>query len=445
MTQSKANIINNFLNMDDRIHNISSRIKENSTELVHLADRTVNVPVVSVPIYSLIYRMNNGRTALDQKAFILENSKFDNFFSQGQESPNLQHYQHAFLLNLANDARGDIFSELKTVGEQRENLISTFDGVIVNGNRRLAAMRELIAQSPSKYSSFNNISIAVLPKDITEQEIELLEAELQLKPNTKLDYDWLAQHIKLRYQTRELNIPYEKIQEVYRYRNISDINKNLEQLALAEEYLANILKDPFNYDEVFDKNQFFIDLQKILRDCDSSETEARKTVAFTLAKHSEKLPGRLYDYNNIFGSDFTSVTDILIEEENICVDTEISPYINTDNQQSDISFFIDTSSAASSNTVVNYENLIDYFNSDDSQEKAVQKITNIFNSQKELQSEKQKGALALKCAENAFRQLSNIDLSLMDISTRDSVFGQLSSIASLTNNLISQLEQKVIK
>ena len=442
MINSNFSSIKSFVKREQRQDFIKEKTAaKQSFTTVYLNERSVDIPVISVPNNMVIYRMNNGRTATDQNAFIQENEKEQDFFITGQEKPIQQHYQHTFLLNLANDSKGNIFKELKEVKEQRENLIATTDGVVVNGNRRLAAMRELFIQNPSEFSKFEYISIAILPENITEVEIELLEADLQLKPETKLEYDWISQRLKLRYQSRDLGIPYDKLIEVYRFKNNTELNAMLEQLSLAEEYLETCVKMPFYYDEVADKYQFFKDLQKSLASCPTNEKSARKLLAFILAKNSKKIKGRIYRYNDVFDSSFQSVVDVLIEEENITNAAPNDTQIDIIDDENDIMFLFDDDD--DSEEEVDYSGLESYLENEANQDRALAKVTNIFDSQKELENEKNKGEAALKFSENAYRTLSNIDLSQMNQNIEEAVLSQLKGICNLSQSLISQIEKKV--
>ena len=86
---------------------------------------------------------------------------------------------------------------------QREPILITSTGVVVNGNRRLGAMRELMRQKDGSVDErFTNVRCAVLLPDTTRDEIDDIEADLQARPQTKLDYDWIGD---ARLYTRQVN------------------------------------------------------------------------------------------------------------------------------------------------------------------------------------------------------------------------------------------------
>src|SRR5690606_12464757 len=76
---------------------------------------------------------------------------------------------------------------------QREPILISSSGIVVNGNRRLSAMRELLRKADGSVDErFTNIRCAVLPPDVSRDEIDDIEADLQARPQTKLDYDWIG-------------------------------------------------------------------------------------------------------------------------------------------------------------------------------------------------------------------------------------------------------------
>src|SRR5690606_27619980 len=93
--------------------------------------------------------------------------------------------------------------EVLVLEGQREAILITSTGVVVNGNRRLSAMRELYATDPTKYSKFTHVKCAVLPSDASADDIDDVEAALQARPQTKLDYDWIGEAQLVRRQLQK--------------------------------------------------------------------------------------------------------------------------------------------------------------------------------------------------------------------------------------------------
>src|SRR5437899_2324487 len=123
-------------------------------------DNPVDLWVVRVPVDMLIYRMDNGRTGLRQIEYSRKHELPQDYFFKAEEDAKAQQIQHNILLELSLDKRGPIFEELKFTGKQTEYLLVTTTGVVVNGNRRLAAMRHLLLNEAQHCASFSHINVA---------------------------------------------------------------------------------------------------------------------------------------------------------------------------------------------------------------------------------------------------------------------------------------------
>ena len=150
---------------------------------------------IRIPEDLLLYRMENFRTFTEQRAYSIREKKPSDFFLSGQENESVQQIQHEILSILARKGRAEsvvpIIDVLRTE-KQREPLLITNRGVVVNGNRRLSAMRELLAEDGQANQEFTHVSCLVLPEDATPDDIVDIEAGLQGRPETKLDYDWIG-------------------------------------------------------------------------------------------------------------------------------------------------------------------------------------------------------------------------------------------------------------
>jgi hypothetical protein len=222
-----------------------------------LRGRYEATPVVAVPEALLVYRVENGRLIAELDEHVRREGLDLAELRARQESLEVQQLLHRFLAEKAAAAAGPILQELAEVGQQIEPLLITADGVLINGNRRLAAMRELLARDPVRYAGFSVISAAVLPADVTAAEIEASEAALQMAPETKLAYGWINRRLKLRRQRDHLRISDEDIARAYRLADAGRIATELGELALAEAYLERFARAPGHYSLVADAEPLF--------------------------------------------------------------------------------------------------------------------------------------------------------------------------------------------
>ncbi|MFC4352544.1 hypothetical protein ACFOW6_13415 [Fodinicurvata halophila] len=225
------------------------------------------LPVVRLPLELPLYRPENGRIISELQALLARKGWTGEAFRRDVAADWVQGELHALLLELARDARGPIYQELAAQAQQTEPLLITRSGLVVNGNRRLAAMRALHAEDPRRYAGFARLRAAVLPPETTDADIEYVESALQLAPETKLAYSWTNRRLKLRRQRDELDLPLDAILESYRLPDQAALEVELEELALAERYLADYLGRPGAYAEIADDEagELFVALTQRLK------------------------------------------------------------------------------------------------------------------------------------------------------------------------------------
>jgi hypothetical protein len=196
----------------------------------------LEAPVARLPQELLLYRFDNGRLLSELNAAAAARGITFEALEAKAARPKVQELLHELLLEKAKDPAAPIQRELETYRRQTEPLLVQADGVVVNGNRRLAAMRELLARDSERYASFATPAAAILPERLSREAVEFIEAALQMAPGLKLEYNWINRRLKLRRHSRDL--PAAKIVAAYRLRGPDQMEEELAELELAEEYLA---------------------------------------------------------------------------------------------------------------------------------------------------------------------------------------------------------------
>lgn len=222
------------------------------------------VPVIEAPQQLLLYRVENGRLIADLEEHARDQGRDIRSLNDRQESADVQRLLHAFLIAKARDPKGPIFQELQRLAQQVEPLLITADGVLVNGNRRLAAMRDLLHKDAERYAGFARIAVAVLPQDADLADMESVEAALQMAPDTKLAYGWINRRLKMRRQRDDLGLPPDAITAAYRLDDPSQLQRELAELALVDDYLVNFAGKPGRYSLVADAETLFAGLAERL-------------------------------------------------------------------------------------------------------------------------------------------------------------------------------------
>ena len=383
-----------------------------------------------------IYRMKNGRTQVEQYKYLEETGHSKDFFERGEENISAQQAQHMILLKLSKDSKGPIYQELEMIATQREPLMVTSDGVVLNGNRRLAAMRDLFDRNSRAYPGFSHVDAVILPKEANERDLELLEAELQMAPETKLQYGWIERRLKLRRHVEELKIPRDQIKETYRFKREGEINIELQQLKLAEEYLEKHLKKPFAYGELGQSEQIFKDLEKELRGKSGATAEIRRLVGYVLVKESRNLGSRVYNWKSIFGSDFEEILNRYAEEEGVGLKKPVSekPTVAVTDDDDPLDGLSDVEQSP-------YEPLRHIFEDQEKTKDTAKKLARVSESLNEEGKEEKTRQAALISIQKVHQTLCNIDLTGADPDTYERIKAQINSIVSVSNSLKDQLDK----
>jgi hypothetical protein len=179
---------------------------------------------IDVPIGFPLYNVRSGRTHRAQRAFIEAHDRAADFFADAEDEE-VQAVQHALLRDVI--AERNLAEDLQA-RQQRNPIVLTYDGFIVDGNRRVAALREA--------GEVENVLAVVLPRDALANEIFETELELQMARETRADYNWIDQALHVRYGIQDLN---ESRTSVAQRMNIQEreVDDILARLVLVDLYL----------------------------------------------------------------------------------------------------------------------------------------------------------------------------------------------------------------
>ncbi|MGH6922679.1 MAG: hypothetical protein ACRED5_02820 [Propylenella sp.] len=228
--------------------------------------------VYSVPIDMPKYRLKNGRTAAAQIEYLATHTKTPrDLFSADLESDAAQKVQHELLKSLVSDSGlFDYFKEPQH--EQELPFVLTNTGFIVNGNRRVCAMRELLDDQDGAYQRFRTIDIVVLPPS-DESDIDWLEGKEQIHKDITADYSWVTTAVMYRNRMTEHDQNINYVSQLYEV-DKAEIAAMIDMLAHAESYLHDRGKDGY-YSLVEGSEYAFRQLRKFRPKLDS---EGKKEV-----------------------------------------------------------------------------------------------------------------------------------------------------------------------
>jgi hypothetical protein len=387
-----------------------------------------DLPVIRVAIDLPVYRMENFRTYTDQHEYIAKEKKPINFFASGQEMESVQQVQHDLLARLAKKGVADSVVPVIEVIEkegQREPFLITSSGVMVNGNRRLAAMREL---------AFKHLDVMVLPSDASADEIVDIEASLQGKPETKLEYDWIGDGQLISRLIGMGRTPKQVADQLHR--SEKDIRTSVQALKEADLYLKEWAHAEGEYSRVReDAEQLFKDLPKLLDGKDAKLAQASRVMAWSMFDNREKVPGRLYDFNAAIGKLSEDVLDRVASDLGLSTSEEQpGEYPPSDSDD----FSVDVGDDSNDQS---FEAVVDALTDESTRDDAVDALIDAAQSAIEMAKGQKSGEAALRALSQANGKIASVDLSKATPATYSKIAKQLDTIEDLCTNLREKLAE----
>lgn len=393
--------------------------------------RVYDLPIIHVPIDLPIYRMANFRTRTAQQTWARREGKPTDFFITGEENELAQKHQHEFLVKYAKEGREGSITPIIDVlkkDKQRQPILITRRGVVVNGNRRLAAMRALFDEEPTNYSEFNVIKCQVLPLTATAEEIIQVEVRLQMKQRTELDYDWINECIAIR-ELRDSGMGPKKLMDLMNKKKgeIEDANNALTE---ANLYLSDWLKRPGDYEAIEDAKQLFYDMGENISQKTGEAQEVSRRIAWLLADRRSALKRRVYDYKPMFGKKSDEVASKLAERFAVELD-EGSPTAEDDDEE----FAIDLGGEGGST----FRPLITLINDPAKRTEVTDQLIDVCKGILELESETKEGQMPLTQIQSANGKLAAVDMTRADKNSLAAIGKQLDAVEAHVTRLRSLL------
>lgn len=418
-----------------RIAQLSAESTDTQLEPKYLTG-TTKLTIIELPIESLLYRLENYRTGNLQKTLIAKDPEKAGLFDlQHSEDIASQRAQHALLLDLAKQGKGesttDIYGELERVCRQTEALIITAYGIVVNGNRRLSAMRELLRENPETHRTFSHVRCAVLPKSAARQDIRDLEFRLQMQPDTKLPYDWTALGRGVIDMRADHYID-SKIALIMN-REQKELSRAVAMVNSADRYLSDWLGTPNNFAALEQTEQAFIQIatKNKPRGDDAATREATLAADFFVIENRERLTDRAYKYINIIEENAELVLSELALALNIGLEEAFS-----NPAQDEFDF-----PSAPGIVRMDYAPVVDHLKAlrenEEASKATIEKLIDVCLNVSQQVSGKEKAALNF--ALNSLKQLNSVDLTTAGVATHAELMGVLASVAQKAHQLGGQL------
>lgn len=397
-------------------------------------NREHKLPLITLPLHVPIYRMANFRTRTAQQRYLRRENKDGSFFQQ--ENEDAQAIQHLILVKFAEEERDRSIASIVGVlkdEKQRQPLLITSLGVVVNGNRRLAAMRKLYGEDSSLHRAFSHVKCMVLPSTITEEEVIEIEVRLQMKRRTELPYNWIDEAIAI----RELRDNGKSIKDlsVLMSKSKGDIDDAINALSEADLYLSDRCGTPGDYEAIDSAKELFFDMGSSLSSKQGEAQEMSRRFAWTIVEKRGKggVTGRTYNFNPMFGKKADEVAERLAERVGVELQTGADG-----EQETDDDFDIDIVEAGE----ISYKPLISLFDDPTTREQLGDELLEVWDSIIEADKGKKRAQQPLNLIQQANSKLAEVDLTEAAPNSFLAIEKQLDAIESSVARLRAVVTKK---
>jgi len=231
------------------------------------------------PFRLLRYNANNGRLAMDVREWRDQNGR-DLDADQEEDARILRE----MLINLDPDKSALLKNDLRLKGQMEPGVI-TYDGIVINGNRRMALLERLHEEVPT--GKYDHLEAVRLPRAISEPDLWKIEAGLQLSRDKVAEYHPVNALLKIK-EGVDRGLTVDEVAAAMYAWNATEIKEALERLELIEAFLE-FFGQPRNYGLIrrFGLSEYFVDIQKRVKAPAVKnrlpKRELRKRLAFTFA------------------------------------------------------------------------------------------------------------------------------------------------------------------
>lgn len=277
----------------DFIRQLQETGKPIGTQEVHFQGEVRFYDVYIVDIGFPCYRLANGRTQAAQREVIAREGLDEDFFVADPDSAAALDKQEEILRGMVTSGTDAKIVEILSRSPQTQPLILDSEGYVINGNRRLCAMRSLYEQDAKEFERFKHVQVLFLPP-CTQNDVDELEARLQWMPDGRSDYSWVDKAIVLR-QRQDRGWTVEKMASFYEMTK-SEVQLWIAMLDDAEAYLDE-RGWTGEYSRVLDMRYAFEQLQKGRRKCGTDEPKKQlfTTVSYLMLDDADAAGRRLYE------------------------------------------------------------------------------------------------------------------------------------------------------
>lgn len=303
INSKRANEIDAYIN--------ENRESKNSPWPIEVNGRIVPYDTFELPIRMLQYNHDNGR-------FNLEIQEYESQIGRKLDPSDKEDVEKIKELLLQDKIEAvKLYDDLKSKGRQREPAAITHDGIVVNGNRRMATFELLHKDEPT--GKWLNLWVVRLPKNISDSDLWKIEAGLQLSKERVAAYDPINNLLMIKEGKRAGLSNAEIAAAMYGWSE-EQVENDLERLNIIDLFLQ-FIKAPGNYGFIkkFHLAEYFIDIQKRTLQTARRDGIPKREIQKRLEYNFVVLRASLQPFNkskiNFTHNDQRKVGDILSDYE----------------------------------------------------------------------------------------------------------------------------------
>lgn len=256
----------------ERAQFVATRIAKAQKQLLpQWIRRQKELPVEDFPVSWVRFSILNHRTRAEQLRIRRQPGKDDVFTDPYSDEAQQEQYN----ILIAQAEEDQLLDDLRDRGQQ-EPAVITADGVLINGNRRAAALRKLHLDEGARNA--RDIRAFVLPDDVTAEEILDLETELQVSRDFRQEYSWVNEGFLIEDIFDDSNKNWEKVAARVRLKPNEARNRytQLQQLHQLVEMSGGAL----NYTDFEDKESPFTELSAYIGNKNPDESKVVRDAFF---------------------------------------------------------------------------------------------------------------------------------------------------------------------
>ena len=240
----------NAKKIDDYIQKHDCILKRSRDVIIQ--GKRVDLDVYRLPLDLLFYNIRNGRFASEYDDLKVKEGR-----ELRPEDPADAKKIQKLLISLDEKQSLILERNIEKIG-QTDPGVMTAGGYIINGNRRMAVLQNLVNDG---MSNFNFLEAGRLPAHVSHVDIWKIEAGIQLSRPAQVKYGPINELLKFQEGIRAGLKPLEIAKTLFGGFKEKDILEKLQQLKLITQYLK-FIGCPKQYIRAKDLDTHFIDLQK---------------------------------------------------------------------------------------------------------------------------------------------------------------------------------------